>query len=251
MWSEVSPDGELVWTSSGDDLLAYRATDVAQTNEGPAGPPIHSVRRLPRAVPPSGITGATFVNGRLFVAGQDGGPFRIWSIDLTTGARVLEVERDIAGESEGLAAASVNGGTLQWLIAPFDPQGRPPTYGTGHSTLLSFRAGPPDPPSPPAAPVAPVATPSPPPPAGSPRVRLLKRSRATVLRRRSLAVRVSCPAACTVRITVRARGRTVARATISGPASPRCASPQEGDGCCASTLAAAADVAHHRAQRGR
>ena len=45
-------------------------------------------------------------------------------------------------------------------------------------------------------------------------MRLLKRSRATVLRRRSLAVRVRCPAACTVRITVRARGRTIARATI-------------------------------------
>ena len=147
MWNEASPDGELVWTSSGNDLLAYRATDVVPANEGPAGAPIHSVRRLPGAVPPSGITGATFVGGRLFVAGQGGGPFRVWSIDLTTGARVLEAERDIAGESEGLATASVNGGTLQWLIAPFDPQGRPPTYGAGHSTLLSFRPGPPDPPA--------------------------------------------------------------------------------------------------------
>jgi hypothetical protein len=212
MWNEVSPDGELVWTSSGDDLLAYRTVDVAQANEAPAAAPIHSVRRLVDAVPPSGITGATFVGGRLFVAGQGGGPFRIWSIDLTTGARVLESEREIVGESEGLATASVNGGTLQWLIPPFDPQGRPPTYGAGHSTLLSFRPGPPDPP-PPAVPVAPAATPSPP-PAGSPRVRLLKRSRATVLRRRRFAVRVSCPAACIVRITVRARGRTIARGTV-------------------------------------
>ena len=63
MWNEVSPDGELVWTSSGDDLLAYRSTDVAQANAGPAGAPIHSVRRLVDAVPPSGITGATFVAG--------------------------------------------------------------------------------------------------------------------------------------------------------------------------------------------
>ena len=126
---------------------------------------------------------------------------------------MLEAEREIAGESEGLATASVNGGTLQWLIPPFDPQGRPPTYGAGHSTLLSLRPGPPDPP-PPAAPVAPAAAPSPP-PAGSPRVRLLKRSRATVLRRRRFAVRVRCPAACSVRITVRARGRTIARGAIS------------------------------------
>ena len=220
MWNEVAPDGELVWTSAGDDLLAYRSADVVQANEGPAGTPIHSVRRLVDAVPPSGITGATFVGGRLFVAGQTGGPFRVWSIDLTTGARVLEAEREIAGESEGLATASVNGGTLQWLIPPFDPQGRPPTYGAGHSTLLSLRPGPPDP-APPAVPAAP-ATPSPP-RAGSPRVRLLRRSRATVLRRRRLAVRVSCPAACVVRITVRARGRTIARGTVrrSGVAAVR------------------------------
>ena len=110
------------------------------------------------------------------------------------------------------ATASVNGGTLQWLIPPFDPQGRPPTYGAGHSTLLSLRPGPPDPP-PPAVPVAPAAVQSPP-PAGSPRVRLLKRSRATVLRQRRFAVRVRCPAACSVRITVRARGRTIARGAI-------------------------------------
>jgi len=221
MWNEVSPDGELVWTSAGDDLLAYRSADVVQANEGPAGTPIHSVRRLVDAVPPSGITGATFVGGRLFVAGQTGGPFRIWSIDLTTGARVLEAEREIAGESEGLATASVNGGRLQWLIPPFDPQGRPPTYGAGHSTLLSLRPGPPDPP-PPAVPVAPAAAQSPP-PAGSTRVRLLKRSRATVLRRRRFAVRVRCPAACVVKITVRARGRTIARGAIrrSGVAAVR------------------------------
>ena len=125
---------------------------------------------------------------------------------------MLEAEREIAGESEGLATASVNGGTLQWLIPPFDPQGRPPTYGPGHSTLLSLRPGPPDP-QPPAAPPAPAAAPSSS-PAGSPRVRLLRRSRATVLRRRRLAVRVSCPAACTVRITARARGRTIARGAI-------------------------------------
>ena len=212
MWNEVSPDGELVWTSAGDDLLAYRSADVAQANEGPAGAPIHSVRRLDDAVPPSGITGATFVGGRLFVAGQTGGPFRIWSIDLTTGARGLEAEREIAGESEGLATASVNGGTLQWLIPPFDPQGRPPTYGAGHSTLLSLRPGPPDPP-PPAVPRRPPQRSRRHPP-GHRRVRLLKRSRATVLRQRRFAVRVSCPAACSVRITVRARGRTIGRGAI-------------------------------------
>ena len=30
MWNEVSPDGTLVWTSSGDDLLAYRTADITR-----------------------------------------------------------------------------------------------------------------------------------------------------------------------------------------------------------------------------
>ena len=219
--------------------------DVAQAYAGPAGAPIHSVRRLVDGVPPSGITGASFVAGRLLVAGQGGGPFRVWSIDLTTGARRLEAEREIVGESEGLARASVNGGTLQWLIPPFDPQGRPPTYGPGHSTLLSLRPGPPDP-QPPAAPPAPAAAPASS-PAGSPSVRLLKRSRATVLRRRRLDVRVSCPAACTVRITARARGRTIGRGAIRRSGIARVRLTAGG----ARAPPRAADAPHHRARRGR
>src|SRR5512132_8496 len=34
MWVEASPDGRLLWTSSGQDLLAYRASDVSQANAG-------------------------------------------------------------------------------------------------------------------------------------------------------------------------------------------------------------------------
>ena len=29
MFAETSPDGSLIWTSSGDDLLAYRSSDVS------------------------------------------------------------------------------------------------------------------------------------------------------------------------------------------------------------------------------
>ena len=140
MWNEVSPDGTLLWTSSGDDLLAYRTADISRANAAPAHAPIHSVRRLKGAVPPSGITGATFVDGRMFVAGQDGGTFRVWSIDLATGARRLEIERTIVGESEGLVTASLKGGTLSWLIQPFNPEQKPPTYSPDKATLLSFRA---------------------------------------------------------------------------------------------------------------
>src|SRR3954468_22647207 len=68
MWAEVSPDGRLVWTSSGNDLLAYATADVTPAAAG--GAPIRPVARLAGAVPPSGITGAVFDGGRLLVAGQ-------------------------------------------------------------------------------------------------------------------------------------------------------------------------------------
>jgi hypothetical protein len=71
MWVEAAPNG-LLWTSSGRDLLAYRAADVTPANASPAAPPIHSVQRLRGAVPPSGVTGAAFRGGRLFLAGARG-----------------------------------------------------------------------------------------------------------------------------------------------------------------------------------
>jgi hypothetical protein len=150
------------------------------------------VRRLRGAVPPSGITGATFVGDRMFVAGQGGGPFRVWSIDLATGQRRLEMEREIVGESEGLVTASLPGGTLHWLIQPFTTDPRPPTYGPGHATLLSFRRS------------AGTARPS---------VRLLRRSRATVLRHRGFTAAVRCPRGCTARLRVLQGHRVLARST--------------------------------------
>jgi hypothetical protein len=206
MWNEVSPDGSLLWSSSGDDLLAYRTADVSQANAAPAHAPIRSVRRLRGAVPPSGITGATFVGDRMFVAGQGGGPFQVWSIDLATGRRQLEIERQIVGESEGLVTASLKGGTLHWLIQPFNTENRPPTYGPDHATLLSFRpasgAG--------SAPTAPSGGSG---GAAAPSVRLLRRSRRTVLRRHGFAAAVRCPSGCTARLRVLRGGRVLARST--------------------------------------
>jgi hypothetical protein len=56
MWAETSPDGSLVWTSSGNDLLAYRSSDISAANAGPAGPVLHYARRLAGAVPPTGVS---------------------------------------------------------------------------------------------------------------------------------------------------------------------------------------------------
>jgi hypothetical protein len=129
----------LLWTSAGNDLLAYRVADVNPANAAPQGPLLHPVRRLVGAVPPSGVTGATFYEGRLFLAGQDGGPFKVWSIDVNTGERRLEIERQISGESEGLDIFDGVGGVLHWQIGPFTfPLPGPPTYGNGHVALVHF-----------------------------------------------------------------------------------------------------------------
>jgi len=137
MWAEVSPDGELVWTSSGDDLLAYRTAAVKAAHRAPTGPLLKPVRRLRGAVPPTGITGAAFHGGRLFVAGQDGDLFQVWSLDLATGTRQLEIERRVVGESEGLDTVDALGGVLHWQIQPYNAEGQP-TYGAINGTLVHF-----------------------------------------------------------------------------------------------------------------
>ncbi len=137
MWAEVSPDGALIWTSSGNDLLAYRTSAVKPAHAAPAGPLLKPAVRLRNAVPATGITGATFHGGRLFVAGQDGDLFQVWSIDLATGSRQLEIERTVVGESEGLDEVDALGGLLHWQIQPYNEQGLP-TYPPLNGTLLHF-----------------------------------------------------------------------------------------------------------------
>jgi hypothetical protein len=133
MWAEVSPDGRLLWTSSGSDLLAYRTAQIVRG----AGP-LSAVRRLAGAVPPTGVTGAAFYGERLLLAGQRDDLFQVWSVDLATGARRLEIERTISGESEGLGMVDALGGSLHWIVTPLDPAGRPPTYPPPGNALLHF-----------------------------------------------------------------------------------------------------------------
>jgi hypothetical protein len=136
MWAETSPDGSLIWTSDGDDLLAYRTSDVTEANAAPAGPLLEPARRLVGAVPPTGVTGAVFSGDRLLLAGESAGVYQVWAVDTTTGARRLALEMRICGESEGLDLIPTLGGELHWLIAPFDP-GCQPTFGPT-SALLHF-----------------------------------------------------------------------------------------------------------------
>jgi hypothetical protein len=226
MWAEVSPDGKLVWTSSGKDLLAYATADIKPQNAAPGGPKIRPVKRLVGYVPPSGITGAAFDGERLLVAGQDGGgPFQVWAIDLTTGARELQIERAIIGESEGIDTVDALGGTLHWLIQPYNEQSIP-TYGVTNGTLLNFvpvqAPGPGTPPpgsgSPPDSgpPPPPCCAPDKPPPPGSqprPAPTPPARIRLTISPRRVVARRL---VRFRVRTTVTRNGRTrpVARARV-------------------------------------
>jgi hypothetical protein len=138
MWCEVSPDGTLLWTSSGRDLLAYRMSDITVHNAAPGAQPIHSVRRLANAVPTDGITGAAFYRGRLYTAGQSGDTFTVTSTDLTTATHRLEITRQMIGESEGLDVSPALGGLLHWIIQPYNNH-RPPTYGVHHGELLTFQ----------------------------------------------------------------------------------------------------------------
>ena len=136
MWAEVSPGGSELWTSSGRDLLAY---DTAALAPG-AVDALRPVGRLVGAVPPSGVTGAAFYRGRLFLSGQDTGTLQVWSIDVS-GATAPQLELELPGvaaESEGLDVLDARGGMLHWLLSPFAPGGKAPTYGTGHSELLTF-----------------------------------------------------------------------------------------------------------------
>lgn len=136
MWVEMSPDGQYAWTSSGDDLLAYRSSEISAKNAAPSGSVIKPARTLPGALKGlGGVTGAVFWRGKLLVAGQKGGAFQINSIDTASGAVKLEAEQTLSGESEGLDIVPVAGGLLQWQIMPVSDTG-PATY--AQPTLMSF-----------------------------------------------------------------------------------------------------------------
>jgi hypothetical protein len=136
MWVETSPDGALAWTSSGNDLLAYRSSEVTPENAAPGAAPIRAAHRLAGAVPPTGVTGAVFHHGRLLLAGERDGNYQVWAVDPRSGERRLEIEMSVCGESEGLDVIRTLGGRLHWLIAPFDP-GCELTFGPS-SALLHF-----------------------------------------------------------------------------------------------------------------
>ena len=75
MFAEVSPNGKLLWTSNGGlngghDLLAYDMSEITAANAAPDGPLLKPAIVLRNAVPPGGVTGATFYKHQFLVANQ-------------------------------------------------------------------------------------------------------------------------------------------------------------------------------------
>jgi hypothetical protein len=140
MWAEVAPGGRLLWTSSGRDLVAYRTADLSPANATPAGP-LRPARRIAGAVPPGGVTGGAFRGRRLLLAEPGDGRLRVWSVNTgdTAGAasRRVEATLRVDAEAEGLDVLPTGDGLLHFLLSPVAPNGSP-TYGTGHSEIVSF-----------------------------------------------------------------------------------------------------------------
>lgn len=141
-WAAPSPDGALVWTSAGPDLVAYRVVDLVPANATLTGGPVRAAVRLPGAAPPGTVTGGAFWDGRLYLAVQSQGTVQLWSADVAAAAPQarLEAEREVRGTSAGLDAGPYGGGLVHWLIAP-PADGSPATYGPGPALLALVPAG--------------------------------------------------------------------------------------------------------------
>jgi hypothetical protein len=128
-WIATDAAAGLFWTISGHDLLAYRLADINPANAAPNAAPIHSVKRLIGAAP-SGVGGAVVYGGRIFLSTQVDSVDQIASVDTTTGASRVEVERPGTAEPEGLDFGPYLGGVLHWEIVPGG--------GLSSTQLLSF-----------------------------------------------------------------------------------------------------------------
>jgi hypothetical protein len=133
MWAAVSPDGSLLWTSSNQNLLAYKMSDISPAHSWPTHQAIKPVKILKNAVPPSGVDGGAFYQGRLYLAGTVGDVHQVWSIDVSTGARRLEISRLIIGEQEGIDFLSLDGGKVHPVALCSDPSCGAATHFTTNS----------------------------------------------------------------------------------------------------------------------
>jgi hypothetical protein len=133
MWAAVSPNGTQLWTSSGSNLLAYNMADISTAHAWPEHAAIKPVRILKNAVPPSGVDGGAFYQGRLYLAGTVGNVHQVWSINTSNGTRRLEISRTIVGEQEGIDFVTQDQGTVHAVPLCSDPSCGAATHQTTNS----------------------------------------------------------------------------------------------------------------------
>lgn len=146
MWSEISPDGRWIWTSSGTHLLAYRAADIS----GATARGQRSGKRggivgvdLGPVLPTSSVTGATAYRdsrtrtGRLLLSVNLGARFEVLAFSTATApsgrpkllgkhpTTIVRLARSPLNiEPEGLATTGAKagryalGGWLHWQMLP-------------------------------------------------------------------------------------------------------------------------------------
>ena len=141
MWSEVAPDGKLIWTSSGQDLLAYNAADISRARSAPVG-------RRARSGRPGGWS-ALFrdrdhrrrVRRAAAVRRRPGGRPLPGQLDRPDhGCRQAGDRRDDQRRVRGARHRGGQGRDAPaGSIQPFNPEGNPPTYSPDHATLACFR----------------------------------------------------------------------------------------------------------------
>jgi len=115
-WVATDPTG-FVWTLSGTDLLAYRMSEVTQSNAAPDGPLLHAAQRLVNAAP-NGAGGAAYLRGRLYMSTGAATANKLVSVDTVTGAARTEYELTGNLEAEGVDVGAYLGGILHWELVP-------------------------------------------------------------------------------------------------------------------------------------
>ncbi len=142
MWAETSPDGKLVWTSSGNDLLAYRTSDVSTAHAAPAA----------ASDPGCAQAGGSRAPERDHRRGLRRRPAAAGGLEPTRPSRCGRSTRGpasggsrsslrCAASRRGSTTIEMLGGELHWLIGP-DGGGCELTYGPSSALLhLVHRVG--------------------------------------------------------------------------------------------------------------
>ena len=117
MWAEASPDGTLLWTSSGSgsDLLAYDMSEIKAANAAPGGPRLKPVPRVGGRGTADRYHGRDVLQAQAVRAAVGNALPGLVDRSHRWIAR-LKIEKMVRGEFEGLDIVKALDGDLHWLI---------------------------------------------------------------------------------------------------------------------------------------